>query len=139
LVSGIYTLQLKRTKLWKGSLMAGKAGVPSAPKGAGSSGRALWRDVLGKYELEEHELALLREAVRTVDDLDALAAVTARDGVTVDGKVHPALVEARQLRIALARLVAALRLPAGDEDDQAAARRPQRRVGARGVYSLGGA
>jgi hypothetical protein len=119
--------------------MAGKAAVPSAPKGAGPSGLALWRDVLGKYELEEHELALLREAVRTVDDLDALAAVTARDGVTLGARVHPALVEARQLRIALARLVGSLRLPAGDEDDQAAGRRPQRRVGARGVYAVGGA
>ena len=48
---------------------------PAAPKGARRNGRALWRDVLGKYELEQHELALLREAVRTVDDLDALAAV----------------------------------------------------------------
>ena len=34
-------------------------------------------DVLAKYELEQHELALLREATRTVDDLDALAAVLA--------------------------------------------------------------
>src|SRR5258707_10111091 len=111
--------------------MAGKAGVPSAPKGAGTSGRALWRDVLAKYDLEEHELALLREAVRTVDDLDGLAAVVARDGMTIGSRVHPALVEALQLRIALARLLGALRLPAGDEDDQAVGRRPQRRVGAR--------
>ena len=44
-------------------------------------------------------------------------------------------VEARQLRISLARLVGALRLPAGDEDDQPAGRRPQRRGGARGVYA----
>jgi hypothetical protein len=116
-----------------------KAAVPCAPKGAGASGLALWRDVLGKYDLEEHEMALLREAVRTVDDLDGLAAVVAAEGMTVGSKVHPALVEARQLRIALARLLGALRLPAGDEDDQAVGRRPQRRVGARGVYSLGGA
>jgi hypothetical protein len=36
----------------------------------------------------------------------------------------------------LARLLAALRLPAGDEDEQAG-RRPQRRVGVRGVYDIG--
>lgn len=119
--------------------MAGKVRIPAPAKGIGPSGRELWRDVLSKYELEEHELALLREACRTADDLDALAAVSAREGVTVDGRIHPAVVEARQLRVTLARLVAALRLPAGDEDDQAAGRRPQRRVGARGVYAIGGA
>jgi hypothetical protein len=47
---------------------------------------------------------------------------------------HPAVVEARQQRLALARLLAALRLPAGAEDDLAAGRRPQRRVGVRGFY-----
>ena len=114
--------------------------TPSPPKGAGPSGRALWRDVLSKYDLEQHETALLTEACRTVDQLDELAAAVARDGALLGGaKVHPGLVEARQLRIALARLLGALRLPAGDEDDQAAGRRPQRRVGARGVYAVGGA
>lgn len=112
--------------------------VPAPPKGTGPSGRALWRDVLGKYSLEEHELALLRESCRTVDQLDALAAAVAADGAMVSGRVHPALVESRQLRIALARLVGALRLPAGDEDDQVSGRRPQRRVGVRGVYAMGG-
>ncbi len=119
--------------------MAGKSKISAPPKGTGSSGSALWRDVLSKYELEEHETALLREAVRCVDQLDTLAAAVAADGAMVDGRVHPALVESRQLRLALARLVAALRLPAGDEDDQAAGRRPQRRVGARGVYQIRGA
>lgn len=109
--------------------------TPGAPKGTGASGRALWRDVLGKYELEQHELALLREAVRTVTDLDKLAAVVAAEGVTLGSRPHPALAESRQLRIALARLLGALRLPAGDED--ATIRRPQRRVGARGVYAIG--
>lgn len=112
--------------------------VPDPPDGTGKSGQALWRDVLGKYDLEEHELALLREACRTVDDLDALAAVSARDGMTLGPKVHPAVVEARQLRIALARLLGALRLPSGDDVDPATGRRPQRRGGARGVYSIGG-
>jgi len=103
----------------------------------------LWADVLGRYELEEHELALLREMVRTVDALDGLAAVVARDGLVdaVSQRVHPAAVEARQLGIALARLSASLRLPAGDEesqDHQKGARRPQRRTGARGVYRIKG-
>lgn len=115
---------------------------PAPPRGTGPNGAALWRDVLGEYELEEHELALLREAVRTVDQLDALHEISSREGLVVDGphgsKAHPALTEARQLRIALARVVAALRLPAGDEGDGSATRRPQRRAGARGIYSING-
>jgi hypothetical protein len=117
--------------------------IAPPPAGTRASGRRLWRDVLGEYELEEHELALLREMTRTVDQLDQLHAIVERDGMLLTGpglapKVHPAVVEARQLRIALARLAAALRLPAGDEDSDAKAgmRRPQRRVGARGVYQL---
>jgi len=117
------------------------AKIPRNPPGAKTAGKRLWRDVLVKYELEEHEMALLREAVRTVDLLDDLAAVVELDGAILSGptgtKVHPALVEARQLKIALARLLAALRLPAGEEGE--AQRRPQRRVGARGVYGVRGA
>lgn len=114
--------------------------APEPPAGTGPHGRALWADVLGKYVLEEHEQALLREAVRTVDQLDALHEIIDRDGLLIDSangvqKIHPAAVEARQLRIALARVLAALRLPADDEDTTTAYR-PQRRVGVRGPYAM---
>ncbi|WP_051809916.1 hypothetical protein [Actinoplanes subtropicus] len=122
--------------------------VPPLPPGnAGPSGRRLWSDVLGKYELEEHETALLREMVRTVDLLDELAAIVEVEGLMVvdpGGKqrTHPAVVEARQLRIAFARLSASLRLPSGDESEQAGKsahlRRPQRRGAARGTYGIRG-
>lgn len=118
--------------------------IPPAPRGAKTSGRRLWTSVLGEYELEEHELALLREMVRVTDRLDELQATVDRDGLMVPGpgltsRVHPAAVEARQLAIALARLGAALRLPAGDEgDQQQGARRPQRRSGVRGTYGIRG-
>ncbi len=45
-----------------------------APAGAGPAGRKLWRAVVVEYELQEHELLLLREAVRTADLLDELEA-----------------------------------------------------------------
>lgn len=118
--------------------------IPRPPTGTGPSGRKLWRSVLEVYDLEEHETALLVEMVRTVDLLDALAAVVATEGVMVPGpaltqRVHPAIVEARQLRLALARLSASLRLPAGEEGDQPEhLRRPQRRGGARGAYGIRG-
>jgi hypothetical protein len=97
--------------------------------------------VVKEYELEEHELLLLREMVRTVDALDVLEARVAADGVMLSRsqgeRAHPALVEARQQRITLAGLQAALRLPAGEESEQDQ-RRPQRRMGVRGVYGVGG-
>jgi hypothetical protein len=114
--------------------------TPRPPSGTGKAGAALWAAVLDEYELEEHEELLLREAVRTVDALDALEARVAADGPLLASsqgeRAHPALVEARQQRIALARLLAALRLPAGEEE--AGDRRPQRRQGVRGVYGVGG-
>ncbi len=116
---------------------------PKVPTGTQASGRRLWRSVVDDYELEEHELALLREAVRTVDLLTKLDAKVRAEGplvATQDGqRAHPAAVEARQQRITLARLLAALRLPSGAEGDQQAGARPQRRVGARGVYGIRGA
>lgn len=112
------------------------------PVGSGAAGRRLWSSVVDVYELEEHERALLVEAVRTVDLLVQLDAAVRADGALVDSpqgmKAHPAAVEARQQRIALARLVAALRLPAGEEGDTQASARPQRRSGTRGVYGLRG-
>lgn len=93
--------------------------------------------MLAEYVLEEHELALLREACRTADLLDQLDTVARQYGpLGADGKAHSAVVEARQQRICLARVLAALRLPAGDEgDQQKGARRPQRRS-VRGVYGM---
>jgi len=111
--------------------------TPKAPTGTRAAGRRLWSSIVDVYELEEHETALLVEAVRTVDLLDARVR---EDGPIVDSpqgkRANPAAVEARQQRIALARLLAALRLPAGEEGDQRASTRPQRRTGVRGVYGV---
>lgn len=109
--------------------------TPAVPKGLSVSGRALWRAVLDEYELDQHELLVLKEACRTADRLDRLEAESAAGPITTtnrhgDEVVHPCLVEARQCSLTMARLLAALRLPQGDEAES----RPQRRGGARGVY-----
>jgi hypothetical protein len=113
------------------------------PVGLGADALALWSSVIDGYELEEHERALLVEACRTVDLLVTLDEEVRRDGPTIDSsqglRAHPAATEARQQRIALARLLAALRLPSGEEGDQKASARPQRRVGVRGTYGIRGA
>ena len=105
--------------------------TPRTPSGLKTAGRRLWREITSALDLDEHERALLIEAARTVDALAALAAIVDREGVMPAGKAHPALVESRQQRIALARLIASLRLP---EDLQQPERRPQRRGAARGSY-----
>lgn len=114
--------------------------IPAAPEDTGPAGARLWNSVVEAFELDEHELALLIEAVRTVDLLDELDDVVKREGAIVESpqgrKANPAAVEARQQRIALARILAALRLPSGDSEDES---RPQRRAGARGVYGITGA
>ena len=87
---------------------------PAPPAGVGAPAARLWRDVLDRYELSAHEVSLLREVVRVVGRLEALEAVVRADGPmdpAGTGRVHPALVEARQQQLALAKLVGALRLP----------------------------
>lgn len=110
---------------------------PKAPTGAGGPARRLWSSIVDAFELDEHELVLLVEAARTVDVLAELDAAVRRDGALIDTphgrRAHPAAVEARQQRIALARILAALRLPSGEEHGDG---RPQRRVGVRGPYRL---
>lgn len=112
--------------------------IPRAPKGSGPSARRLWTSVQEEFELGEHERALLTAMCRQVDRLDALEELIAAEGLTVTGhgttKMHPAVVEARQTAIAVARIAACLRLPAGDEDQQP----QQRRAGVRGVYAIDG-
>jgi hypothetical protein len=94
--------------------------------------------VVDLFELDQHELALLTALVRQVDRLDALEGLIDSEGIMVTGhgtvKVHPAVVEARQTAIAIARISASLRLPSGEQDDDAG--RPQRRGAARGVYQF---
>jgi len=105
----------------------------------GDAGERLWRSVMDGFELDEHELTLLRSACATADHVEALDALVRSEGAVIESpqgrKAHPALVEVRQQRITLARLLAALRMPQGDEDE--GARRPQRR-GVRGVQMIGG-
>ena len=104
------------------------------------NGTKLWREILGAYELQQHELALLTEAVRTVDELDRLREIISREEMIVTGphgsKTHPAVTTAKELRICLARIVVALRVPLGDQEQESRDRRPQRR-GPRGVHIVG--
>lgn len=118
--------------------------IPTPPPGTKAAGRRLWRSVLADYELDEHETVLLRQAVRVADLCDDLQEILDADGpmVTVKGEIrtHPAAVELRQQRIVLARLVVALRVPIGDQEQPAKTSPGQRlqRRSSRGFYGITG-
>ena len=86
------------------------------PEALRERGRAFWDHTLSTYDLSRSEVQMLAEICRTLDTLDELAGVVARDGATVTGSmgqtvVHPALGEARGQRQVMHKLLAALSLP----------------------------
>ena len=72
------------------------------PNGLAERGEAFWSTVTSKWDLSPPELEILVEVCRTLDALEVLAGDKAK------------LSEARQHRLVLHRLLAALELP---EDD----------------------
>ena len=102
------------------------------PTGLGTPGKRLWRAVTSDFEGTEHELAQLEEACRTRDLLVSLREQLDHDGLMIESsqgsRLHPAVAELRQQRLALARLLATLGVPGLDEDALPASR------GVRGVY-----
>jgi hypothetical protein len=106
------------------------------PKGLGVSGRSLWRSVVEEFELDRHKALVLLQARRTIDRLDRLEVEAASGTVTVvnhrgDQVANPAMVEARQQSLTLARLLVALRMPSGEQVG-----RPQRRGAPRAPYGV---
>ena len=117
------------------------AAIPRAPASSGAAGRRLRRAVLTDYTLDEHERLLLRQACRVADLCDELQQRVEIDGPLVmtrlgEQRTHPALVELRQQRLVLARLIVALRVPIGVEQSEHAPPRLQCR-GLRGVQAIG--
>jgi hypothetical protein len=108
------------------------------PTGLLTAGRELWKSVVDVYELDCHESLLLLQAARCADRLDLIAAALEDAPLTMvnfkgDPVPHPLLGESRQQALALSRLLASLRMPAGDEA------RPQRRGASRASYGIRGA
>lgn len=103
-----------------------------APQGLKAAGKRLWEATLNDNELADHELSLLEEACRVRDRIRDLDAAVQADGVMISSsqgsRVHPAIAETRQQRLALARLLVTLGIPGLEDDDLPASR------GVRGVY-----
>lgn len=92
-------------------------------RGFNMPGRRLIDAVTSEFELTEHELSLLHEAAHVRDTLAELQQLVDREGAMVPRSfegprvAHPALTELRQQRLVYARLIGALGLPVGLDDD----------------------
>ena len=101
---------------------------PRAPGDLLRRGRKLWRAVVRTTTFEPDELELLAEVCRTTDLIaDLSAAIAASGAVGADGRVVPAVVEARLQRDLLGRLLRQLALPDEGADDTVAASKFGRR------------
>lgn len=93
---------------------------PNAPRGLLTAGRKLWDASTIEFELAMHELAILEEACRTRDRISQLDKKVSEDGLMLSSsqgeRMHPAIGEARQQRMTLARLLATLSIPPLAED-----------------------
>lgn len=91
--------------------------VPRAPGGLGKAGKALWRSILADLELESHEVAILSAAARQADNITDLEALLTSEGLSVVGSagqpvLNKAVTELRLGRLALAKLLSSLDIPA---------------------------
>lgn len=98
------------------------------PRGLGNAGKALWKQIISdlpttadgwRASLDEREQALLFAACRQLDDITRLETEIKKSGAMATGSqgqavVNPAVIEARQGRTVLARLLGQIEIP--DED-----------------------
>jgi hypothetical protein len=92
---------------------------PRTPTGLDPHGRAFWRNVTSRFELDPAELELLVATCRTIDTIDGLQTAVDSDGLLAAGskgqpRLNPAVGELRNQRALLGRLLGQLQLP--DED-----------------------
>ncbi|MGX5356847.1 hypothetical protein [Kocuria sp. KH4] len=111
--------------------------IPPAPPHLGGAGRKLWRSVVTEFYFPAHDLAVLEEACRVRDRIAGLEEAVNNDGLMIPSsqgsRLHPAIGEQRQQRLALARLLATLGVLGVDDEGQDLP--PSN--GVRGVYTPG--
>lgn len=98
---------------------------PPVPSGlaAGGRGRTFWRDTVGTYTLDPHELRILAEACATLDEIDRVReALDEAPSLLAKGSMgqaveHPLLGTLRSHRITFDKMIARLALP--DSEGQA--------------------
>jgi phage terminase small subunit len=109
--------------------------VVQTPRNLAAGSRKLWDAATDEFDWADHELAVLEQACRTFDRIVQLDRAVSEGGSMLassqGSRVHPAVAEARQQRLALTRLLVSLGIPALTEDGAANSR------GARGFYVKG--
>lgn len=94
---------------------------PRTPRGLKAEGRRLWKSITDEFEVEERNLQLLEIACRSFDRVKALEAEADKTGLTINSpqglRANPALAEARAYAKQAATILATLKLP-GLEDDE---------------------
>ena len=106
------------------------ASPPPTPKGLGAAGKALWKAITTKWDLDSRELAILAHAARTADLIDQLEVLLAAEGLTVIGssgqpRLSPVPTELRQQRATLEKLLNALSLPVAEGEAPRVSRRSE--------------
>jgi hypothetical protein len=103
-------------------------GKVRAPNGLNARGKGFWTQITDVFDLDSAELEVLKEACRTLDEIETLKGAAVEYGPMVKGSagqwtVNPALVEVRQARQAFERMVKVLALPSEDDVPLTAAER----------------
>jgi hypothetical protein len=101
---------------------------PAPPPGLSDRAGAFWAETIEAFDMEAHDLEVLRAVVRLMDRADQLATAIDQGGLTVTGSAgqprpNPLLAEERQTAATIARLLRELGLPASPAPDPRIPRR----------------
>ncbi|WP_326826448.1 P27 family phage terminase small subunit [Streptosporangium sp. NBC_01756] len=91
------------------------------PDDLGEAGSALWDRLTDDLEFDPWEVEIVEAACRQRDDIALLERVIAAEGVITTGsqgqpRLSAVVTEVRQSRLALAKLLAELRMPSMEEE-----------------------
>lgn len=108
----------------------------SAPATLGATGKALWKQITGRYELRSDELVTLESACRASDRVLAMESERAGVIMTVGSMgqpiVHPLIAEVRAHEAQIAGMLAKLKLP----DEESGGATNQQRGAAQSRWSV---
>lgn len=115
---------------------AAEPDLPVPPIGSSEGATALWYGMLGTYEFNLGEMAILEQVVNTKTHMDEVEADWRRDGSPMTAKgsmgqpvTDPRVQEIRQLRSQYATLIKGLNLPADGGQEKRRPGRPTRSDG----------
>ena len=98
------------------------------PRGRGAT---FYRTALKRYEFNQDECEILLEAARQLDLVERLHGIATAEGPMLGDRLHPAVIELRQARDLLRKLLSQLAMPdtdAGEESPPSARSRKAQRA-----------